>query len=300
MIVPVIDQTIFLTLVQTPSQRAYARVLIDSIRTFGGELRHCPVWLFEADPQNVPDPYWESENVQIFPLDVPEAVGQYYFANKVFACAQAEQMAESGVRSLIWIDPECLIIKPPLLFDLGKSFDAAVRPVHIKNVGLLPTEPLDGFWQKIYEVMGVHDVPRTVETFVGGQQIRAYFNSHAFAINPAKGLLRLWFDRFAALVTDEAYQKAACQDVLHRVFLHQAVWSVLLVTALESERICILPADYNYPYNLHHTVPMDRRAAVLNELVCITYEDRTLAPDLVDDIELLEPLRAWLSDRFTL
>lgn len=165
-------------------------------------------------------------------MSMPDTVQHYYFANKVTACAQAEEMATPNVRSLVWIDPECLIIKPPLLFDLGQQFG----PVHIKNVGLSPEEPVDGFWQKIYEAVGVDAIQTAVETFVSGQSVRSYFNSHAFAINPACGLLRRWFEYFEALVCDEAHQMAVCEDELHQIFLHQAILSALLVAELEPRR----------------------------------------------------------------
>ena len=71
--------------------------------------------------------------------------------------------------------------------------------------------------------------------------------------------------------------------------------SALLATGLEPGRIRVLPPDYNYPYNLHQAVPFDRRAATLNDLVCITYEDRSLDPNVVDDIDIHEPLGSWLS-----
>jgi hypothetical protein len=290
-----IDQITFLTLVRTTRERSCARILIDSIRSFGGILSLCPIWLFEADPQRVPYEGLENMNVQIFSLSVPDTVQHYYFADKVNACAQAEEMVSPGVPSLIWIDPACLVIRPPLLYDLGQAFDAAVRPVHIRNVGLPPEEPLDGFWKKICETVGGHDIPTTVETFVDGQHIRSYFNSHAFAINPSRGLLRQWFECFEALVCDEEYQKETCQDERHQIFLHQAVWSALLVAKLDSKRVRELPPDYNYPYNLHQSVPVGRRAAVLNELVSIAYENRSLDPKQVDDIDIHDPLRSWLA-----
>ncbi len=289
-----VDQSLFVTLVRSSSERTDARILIDSIRAFAGTMSQYPIWLFEANPQEAPCQTLASANVHILPLNIPDAIKPYYFADKVFACAQAEEMAPPTVQSLIWIDPTCLVIKPPVLFDLGQSFDAAVRPVHIKNVGLLPEEPLDNFWQKIYETVGLDDIHSTVETFVGMQRIRAYFNSHAFAINPTRGLLRQWLAYFTALVNDEAYQEAACQDVRHQVFLHQAVWSALLVAKLDPQRICNLPPDYNYPYNLHQSVPAARRAKTLNDLVCLTYEERSLDPAQVDDIIIHEPLKAWL------
>jgi hypothetical protein len=290
----IIDKIVFLTLVRSPSERSCARFLIDSIRSFGGTLSHCPIWLFEADPQAAPCNSLESQDVRVFSLSVPDTVRRFYFADKVYACALAEEMAASAVQSLVWIDPACLIIRPPLLFGLDQSFDVAVRPVHIRNVGLPPTVPPDGFWRKIFTNVGAHDIESTVETFIEGQRIRSYFNSHAFASNPSTGLLRQWFECFETLVCDEEYQMDSCKDQAHQVFLHQAVLSTLLVTRLDPKRIRLLPPDYNYPYNLHQSVPLDRRAVMLNDLVCITYEDRSLDPRLVDDIDIHEPLRSWL------
>lgn len=293
----IVDQKTFLTLVRTTRERSRARLLIDSIRSFGGILSDCPIWLFEADPQGAPCESLEDMNVQIFSLSMPDAVRHYYFADKVYACAQAEEIASPSVQSLIWIDPGCLVIRPPLLYDLGQAFDAAVRPVHVKNVGLLAEEPLDGFWKKVCESVGLEDILTTVETFVDGQRIRSYFNSHAFAMNPSRGLLRRWFECFEALACDQTYQKETCQDELHQIFLHQAVWSALLVVELDVKRLCVLPPDYNYPYNLQQSVPVERRAVVLNDLVSIAYENRPLDPKQVDDIDIQEPLRSWLSAR---
>jgi hypothetical protein len=290
-----IDRVLFVTLVRTAEEKARLRLLLESLRAFGGELSASPLWLFEARPQRVSCQDLAAPDVRILPLEVSEAVRSYYFADKVCACAQAETQAPAHVRSLIWVDTTCLFVQPPLLFDLGPSYDAAVRPVHIKNVGLLPTEPLDDFWAGVCETVGLSDIQTTVETFVGAQYIRAYFNSHAFAVDPAKGLLTQWRAHFEDLVNDEAYQETACQDQLHQVFLHQAILSALLIAALDADRIHRLPPSYNYPYNLHASLPADRKAAALNDLISLTYEGRTLDPDAVDDIEIREPLRSWLA-----
>lgn len=290
-------QTVFLTMVQTVAERAYARILIDSIRAFGGALSHCPIWLFAANPHGAPCHNLADSDVQIITLNALGKVPHYYFSKKVAACAQAEQMAAPDVRSLVWIDPVCLIVQPPLLFILDQETDAAVRPVHHKNVGVPTVAPLDDFWRGVYQTAGVNDIQAAVETFVGQQRIRAYFNTHAFAINPQKGLLQRWYDDFTSLVADKAYQTTACQDQLHQIFLHQAILSALLAVNLAPERLRILPPDYNYPYNLQASVPLARRAAALNDLVCLTYEDRTIAPDLVADIAIHEPLRSWLAGR---
>ena len=289
------DKTILMTLVSTAGQRARAKLLIESIRSFGGNLSDCPIWLFESDPQGAPCGALAADGVDIHPLVLPDTVKDYWFGAKVTACSRAEELARPGVRSLIWLSSDCLIVKPPILFDLDPAYDAAARPVHIRNVGLGANEPLDDFWRGVYKRLGVSEIQTTVESFVDVQRIRAYLNSHILAVNPTRGIFRRWFDEFEALVCDQDFQKAACQEVRHQVFLHQAVLSALIVTMIELERIHILPPDYSYPYNLHESVPPGRRAQTLNDLVCITYEDRPLDPDLVDDIEIDEPLRSWLS-----
>lgn len=170
-----LDQIVFVTLAYSTRGGQRARLLVDSIRSFGGALSQCPIWLFEADQPEAPGSNLAGEGIHVFRSRVPDSVGHYPFSEKVYACAQAEAMANSQVQSLVWIDPGCLVVNPPLLFSLGPASDAAVRPVHIRNIGLAPTEPLDGFWTKIYETVGVKDIQATVESFVDIQHIRAYF-----------------------------------------------------------------------------------------------------------------------------
>ncbi len=289
------ERVVFLTLVRAPKEKACARILIDSIRAFGGALRDCPIWVFETNSQNAPCQDLAGNGIRVIPLNVPTTIRDYIFGDKVYACAQAEAMATPEAQSLVWIDPICMVVNPPLLFDLGMAFDAAVRPVHIRNVGLLVTDPLDEFWQEIYATVGVSDIASTVESFVDRQHMRAYFNSHAFAINPQKGLLRRWLDLFRKLVCDQTFQARACADERHQIFLFQAVLSALLVTSLDSQRIRILPPTYSYPYNLHARVPTENRPQSLSDLVCFTYEDRSINPSAMTDIQMDEPLRAWLT-----
>ncbi len=181
------------------------------------------------------------------------------------------------------------------MFDLGQDWDAAVRPVHIKNVGLAADEPLNSYWERIYQAAGLQASRLTVETFVDRQQIKPYFNSHAFSINPALGLLQDWSEQYQALVTDEAFQQQSCQLQLNRIFLFQALLSALLVARLDSNRIRILPESYNYPYNLQARVPEQRRAGGMNELTTLVWEGRDLAPEAIEDIDLDDRMRAFLS-----
>lgn len=291
------ESTVFFTCVASRGQVERARLLIDSIREFGGDMSACPVWVVEADPDGAPCGGLEEDGVTLVPLTPPGEPGDYPFSRKVRACAEVEERAAGSVGTLCWLIPECLVLRPPILFELGTGCDAAVRPVHIRNVGLPAVEEPDAFWSGVFAVAGEPAESFTVESFIEGERIRPYFNSAAFSFSPEPGVMRRWREAFGTLVGDAIFQREACGDELHRIFLHQAILSALVATTLERERIRVLPPDYGYPYNLHGSVPDERRVRALSDTVCPIYEERSVDPGEVDDIEILEPLRSWLLGR---
>jgi len=287
------NETRFLILFRSDEGERCARLVIESLRSFGGQLSHCPVWAFLSDSARLSHALPGLEGVERIPLPINEAYRHYPFAEKVAACALAEEMAGPNVRSLVWLSLDCLIVNPPVLFDLGPSFDAAFRPVHHRNIGSLAHEPPDEFWQGVYRALEVSEMPYTVESFVDGQTLRPYFNTHCFAFNPAMGLGRAWWEYFMTMVSNQEFQAGPCRDELHQIFLHQAILSTLVPKMLKWERVRRLPPEYNYPLNLLNEMPADRRAPTLNSLVNAVYEfafPRT-------EIEVREPLRSWLMER---
>lgn len=287
---------IFLT-VAVPQVQSNLRVLTNSLRTFGGKLAEAPFWIFTENLNE--EKYTDNGLTRQLRLDIPPDVNAYPFGTTVAACAQAEAMVSTQTNSLVWIDPTCLIIQPPELFELGSAFDAAFRPVHIRNIGSPADESPDAFWRGIYHSLALEDAPFTVTSFIDSQRLRPYFNSHAFSINPHLGILRLWYTQFQQFIRNQSFQSTACPDDLHKIFLFQALLSTLVASRIDSTRLKILPPSYNYPYNLQARVPEEHRARTLNELVCLTYEERDLHPGQVNDIQILEPLRSWLSEQTT-
>jgi hypothetical protein len=275
-----------------------ARLLIASLRRFGGEMGAAPVWVYEAASGDEADPgrgeAAPASGVTAIPLEVPPTLAAWPYGAKVLACARAEARAQASTRSLVWLDPECLVVRPPLAFGLGDVADVAVRPVHLRGVGLTPGGPPDAFWGGVYDALGVEDVELTVESFIEGERLRAFFNSHGFAVRPALGLCGRWLDALLGLVGDAAFEEAACSDEPHRVFLFQAVFSALVATSVARTRLRVLPPGYAYPYNLHGRVPESRRAAALDDLVSFAWEGRSLRPATVTDVAIREPLRSWL------
>jgi len=51
---PIDNHTVFLTVVRTQYGKTCARLLIESLRTFGGAMNQYPFWVFEADSEKTP------------------------------------------------------------------------------------------------------------------------------------------------------------------------------------------------------------------------------------------------------
>ena len=290
------NRLIFVTSAATSEEMRYTELLIESIRSFGGPEAGAPIWLFIDSCDKEMLEIAGCLDAEVKTMEIPRHLRHYELAGKVFACAEAERLASKGLRALVWLSSDTMILGPPTGFRLDDSHDVALRPVHIKNIGLAIDEPLDGYWRGVMKCAGIVDTGYSVESFVDCQKIRAYFNSHSYCINPSAGIFREWLDCFTRLVNDADYQKEFCADELHRIFLHQAVLSAVTVARVPPSRIRILPPTYSYPYNLQTTVPAERRAGSLNQLTTVVYEDLSLDPDIIRDIRVEEPLRSWLAD----
>jgi hypothetical protein len=296
---PVQNNLCILTLVETTQDLRNAWLLVKSLRLFGGSLEHAPVWVFfQPDLQagNLLSSLSGIEGIQLVPLDLDSATpgNDYPFASKVHVCAQAEGLAGTAVRSMIWFNPNCLVTNPPTLFDLAPAFDAAFRPVHHQNIGSLAQTPLDDFWLAVYRRVGLVEAPFTVESFVDSQKLRPYFNTHCFAINPALELLNTWQQCFQAMLEDVSFQAGPCRGPLQRIFLHQAILSALIAKSLDPGRIRILPPEYSYPLHMHTQIPLDRRPRKLNDLVCPVYESAFEYPATLNGLPVDDPVHSWL------
>jgi len=290
------SRTVFFTTVTAPHQIPRARLLIQSLRAFGGPLAGNPFWIFESDPTGASCAGLAGDGIEILALAPTGALRSYWYGSKVTACAQAEARSEGSFDSCVWMATDYLIVQPPRLLTLDGEIDVAVRPVHHRNIGLKADTPLDAYWSRVYAELGIDDLSLVTPSFVEQEPLRAYFNTHAFAVNPALGICRRWRDTFEALAGEVAFQSGACSDIPHRVFLHQTPFSPVVATAIPEARIRILPPTYGYPYNLHDDVPAGRRPTALNDLVSIAYEDRSLTPDALSGIAVREPLRTWLAE----
>lgn len=295
------------TYVHLPYQQNAARALVECIRTWGGEYRESPVYVVVTDPGYLASGL-EGKNVTRVPIEVAEPVRSFPYAVKARAAATVEALVAGKVRSLAWFDPETLLFGPPREMDLGEGIAAAVAPVQFINTGQPPDEPVDAYWGGIYRRVGLAPARVfTVETRVDRRTIRAYLNCGMFSVRPERGLFREWAAIQDELLNDVEYMKAAITDAIHRIFLHQAIITSLLVARLERSEIHSFSKAYNYPLYCHgvdfspgtgmaYRVPEGLRPAKLNDLATVFYEG--LFREHADWADLIppadEPLRSWL------
>ena len=296
------DRFAVVTYVLNPDQEGKAEILIKSLRRFGGDYGGVPVYVVLGNPQDVPCARLRQDGVELVPTDAGELGRRYPLAIKAYAAAQIERLTAERFDTLAWFDPETLVVGPLQALDLEDRFDAAVKPVFKLNKVALPADaPPDAFWEPIYRAVGlnVEAIP-VVNSILEGRPIKAYFNCEIFSVRPRIGIFREWTARLESLLKDQDYQRAACPDFLHRLFLHQAVLSAVIISKTQASRRAELPDSCGYPLNLHQDLPPARKAAALNDLSGVILE--TLwddNPDWMNLLEIREPLRSWLQQAFT-
>ena len=287
---------VFLTVAMSPQEEHYASILIDSIRDFAGPYRNCEIYVAQSGRERLPCEDLKARGARIVTLEIDDRVRGYPLADKVYACAQLESMIGSGSQVLVWMNPECLVLRPPIELILRPSEAIAVRPVHIKNVGSPISEPANDYWLAVFKALGADPARAfTVESFVDRQKIRAYFNCGTMSIHPERELCQAWKESFERLALDKAFQQSL--DKRHALFLHQVVFSAVLVARLQPSEIKMLPPDYGFPLHLHGELPSERKSRSLNDLTTVIYEEYFQDPNWADEIGIQEPLKSWLTSR---
>ncbi len=289
---------VFATVVAGGAQERSATTLVESIRAFAGPYRDAPVYVVTADPERFACARAGALGATVLPLEAPESARRYPLAAKAYAAAQVEGLVADAAGTLVWMDAETLILAPPVHLVLGGGASVALKPVFKKNaIGQSPGDAPDGFWGPLYQAAGVEAgaVPE-VQVYSTGEAVRAYYNSEVIAFDPARGVCREWARLLTRFVEDGGYQKAACPDALHKIFLHQAVLSAVIAARTSASERVALPAECGYPLNLHEELPADRRAVRLDDVEALIYEDdwdqRT---DFLDIVPAGEDLRRWLA-----
>lgn len=269
-------------------------LLARSLRDFGGGLAGVPI--VALDPGATTDAAARgclaSLGVEIVAFEVAPMLRRFPFAAKVAAAARAERVAATPL--VAWLDPDTIVLREPSQFLIPDGVDLGYRPVHHRNIGSRWEEPPDGFWTLILTACRVPEqriVPMTTHT---GEQIRPYLNAGSFVVRRARRLLTGWDAAFAALSRDPRITPWYDRSDAYAVFLHQAVFTAVVLGELEPGEMVEMGPDVNYPLHLHDEIPPGLRPGSLDALTTVRTEDLLADERWPERVPLLAPLREWV------
>lgn len=294
---------IFSTIVYpVESSEANALLLAESIRTFGGALAQARVWCYVPDYGKEVSPATRGRlrelDVDLIPYPIDREVLRFFFTAEITAVSLAESRARDKAELLAWVDANTIVLQEPKAFVLPSDKSLGFRPVHHTLVGSRWDEPLDPFWTLVYDRCGVpEDRVFPMAAHVDGVRIRPYMNAGLLIVRPERNLLRTWRDTFFGQYKTPEFQALYEQDRRYVIFVHQAMLTGVLLSALAPDEMEELPPNYNYPLHLYEEDVTNNRPAQLGELVTCRHEGREGIPEAIDRIPTEESLKQWLTDQ---
>jgi hypothetical protein len=255
----------FIACIEAGNLENQALLLFRSIRKYGGRYSEAPIYSFQprkGPPLNRQTYGVLSELVVEHINDVLNTQFDFYpIANKIFACARAEEMLREKI--LVFLDSDTIIVNEPKEFDLPDEMVAALRPVHNKNRGSTgPDDANEPYWEKLYEICGVKKAP-FVKTVVTNREIRAYWNAGLIAVRRSGGLFKQWKRDFLRLMEAGHVPKGQI------TFMDQL--SLAATLALAPEQVVTLDHRYNYPLPKRPILSEPLKSCQFEDLIHVHY-----------------------------
>jgi hypothetical protein len=294
------EQVMFASLAASPTSFRKIRVLLDSLKDFGGKLFRTPLVVLHPDSLDVTVEdarLLKLPDVHMIPFRISNEEMDFPLAVVAIGAAAAEKAVAGKAENLVWLLEDTLVLKSPSAFVLPAWMQYAYRPVHHTKIGSLWKAPPDGFWTAIYRHCKVephHLFP--MDTCVRDNTIRPYFNAGCHATRPQNGLFSCWCELFRSLYRHPDFRPFFANP-LYRVFMHQAVLAGVVLSSFSPAQLYELPESYNYPLHLHADYPPEFRPTKLNDLVTCRYETFDELKKILEYIAVDEPIKTWILSR---
>ncbi len=280
-------------------------ILVESLRTFGGRYRACPVWVFSTDEllQSEKDlvARLKGFHADFKSSQTPAEALRFFLGRKVFAAAQAEQEATGKTEFLIWMDPDTVILQEPDELLLEDRFSFGYRPVMHQRIGSLYAEPPDEFWTRVYARLSVPpDSVFPVTAPADNAILRAYFNAGLPVVRPERGVFRRWARDFATLYEDPYFQEACRQDRFKWIFLHQVALVGAAFHQVTPREMVLLSDRVNFPLFFKEQFGAEREFDSVDGVITLRHESFLKNPDPGWREKLKGPADrvAWIKEHF--
>jgi hypothetical protein len=294
------------TFVETPEEILWASIMVESLRTFGGRLKDAPVWVYASKEFRAA----ESESlarIASFGAEVrtgrsEEGVTWFPLSGKVVAASQAETEAAGKVAYLARLDPDTIFLDEPDEFLLPGDKDLGYRPVFHRTISPLYEEPLDVYWSRAYELMGIKASEIfPVVTPADGETIRPYFQAGCIVVRPERGIMRKWEEMLSLLAADPLIKESCGTDPRKRYFTFQVALTGAVLKGLPRAAMHAFSDRVNYPIFFKEMFGAKREFHDLNRVVTVRYEQFFANPPPGWDKKLTGPADkiAWIKERFS-
>ncbi len=175
-----------------------SKLLIWSIREFGGEFRNIPIYSYQPRKgHQVSDEttrFFDNYGVELVDICLNQDYPHYPLANKIFACANREQNTSADI--LIFLDSDIFFLNEPQGLIQLDGHDVILRPVDYKIEGTEgPGDENYPFWEQLYKTLGINEIRRVIST--GDRKtIYEYYNSGQIISKTSTGLFNRWLKNF--------------------------------------------------------------------------------------------------------
>jgi hypothetical protein len=284
----------------TDGQRPEPFILADSIRKFGGKFADSPIWAFtitkEEDFPKAALEQFISLDVQLIFFEPDHDVNtKFPFIDCVNAAATAESLVINKSKFLVWYGVNSIILKEPIDFILKENKNLGYRPVHHTLIGSIYDEPIDPFWEIIYDKCNVsEDSIFPMKTHVDHNILRPYFNSGFLIVRPERLLLQNYWRKYKELYNDPVFDAFYKKSDLYITFIHQAVLSGLILSTLDHNEICELSYNYNYPLHLHDETPLEYQPNSNDELITARFYLNKLEKQGVENLPIQDKHKEFI------
>jgi hypothetical protein len=297
---------IFTTFIETREEILPARVMVESLQTFGARFKDAPVWIYVSREFQAA----ESESLARFAglaaevrtSEAPESATWFYLARKVFAAAQAESEARGRAGVLARLDPDTIFIREPEEFILPEEKDLGYRPVFHRNICPLYKEPMDAYWSRAYEVMGIREsAVFPMVTPADDDTIRPYFQAGCVVARPEKGIMKKWGEMLIRLAGDPVIRKISEQESRKRLFTFQVALTGAILNVVERDKMLEFSDRINYPIFFEEMFGAKKDFHDISGAVTVRYEHFFQNPPPDWETKLKGPADRidWIKKRFS-
>jgi hypothetical protein len=289
----------FATLAIPPVWVSETILLVESLRTFGGNLAEQTVLILTLKGKPLSKKavkLLEGWDVEWAEFEMNEEAHKFPLATVAHGAAAAESALHGRTELLTWLLPDTLILNEPSDFLLPAHHQLGYRPVHHQNIGSGYNQPPDSFWQQIYQHCAVPEERIFQMETCYREEVRPYFNAGILVTRPEKGILTSWLETFQKTFRHPDFVQFFSQRK-YAIFMHQAILAGVVLNKVSTDQMTELPENFNYPLHMHLNYPQTWRPYSLNQLVTVRYERTRHLPGFLNNIQVGPPLSQWLKEK---